>query len=174
MADIWPRIRQECPDARLIIAGDKADWIPARGSRPEGVELTGFVEDLDELYRNARVVCCPVQSGAGTRTKIVEAAAYGRPVVSTRIGAEGLGMKDGDSILLRDDPDAFANACVSLFRDDGLARRIGRRAREEAVRSFNRDDIVEKIRREIATAISGTSGPANRREPPALESTLRA
>lgn len=155
---IWPRVRQACPGARLIIAGEGPQEIPCYAERPEGVEFRGFIDDLEELYRTTRVVCCPIQSGGGTRFKIVEAAAYGRPIVASSLGAEGLAMKDNDSILLRDDPESFAQACILLLQDNHLAARLGERARWEAIRTFDKDNIVKLIRNEI-TACLDTTGP---------------
>src|ERR1043166_8610383 len=101
---IWPLIRSARPDARLIIAGGRPELIPCFGQPHAGVEYAGFVDDLDVLYSKARIVCCPILSGGGTRIKIIEAAAYGKAVVSTRVGAEGLDFEDGSEIMLRDDP----------------------------------------------------------------------
>ncbi len=108
---IWPLIRQEVPEARLIIAGKGPERIPSFGSAGPGVAFTGFVDDLDQLYGRSRVVACPIMVGGGTRLKLVEAASYGRPMVSTRIGAEGLHFAAEQEILLRDDDAGFARAC---------------------------------------------------------------
>ena len=81
--DVWPLIRKACPEARLIIAGNKPERIPSFASHPPGVEFTGFVEDLGQLYQRVGIVCCSILSGGGTRLKILEAAAYGKAIVST-------------------------------------------------------------------------------------------
>jgi glycosyltransferase involved in cell wall biosynthesis len=150
---IWPSVRRACPDARLIIAGERPQDIPSYRERPEGVEFRGFIDNLDELYRNTRVVCCPIHSGGGTRFKIVEAAAYGRPIVASSLGAEGLAMRDGDSILLRDDPESFAHACILLLQDNRVAAQLGDRARQEAILAFDKNNIVRQIRKEITTCL---------------------
>lgn len=84
---IFPRVRQQMPDARLIVAGNLPERIASFRSAPPGVTFTGFVQDLDKLYAGSRIVTCPVSAGGGTRLKLVEAAAYGRPMMSTRLGA---------------------------------------------------------------------------------------
>src|SRR6266700_881188 len=81
--EVWPLVREACPDAQLIIAGDKPERIPSFASHPPGVDFTGFVDDLDQLYRRVRIVCCPILAGGGTRVKILEAAAHGKAIVST-------------------------------------------------------------------------------------------
>jgi glycosyltransferase involved in cell wall biosynthesis len=151
---IWPRVRRACPDARLIIAGEGPQNIPSYEERPAGVEFRGFIDNLDELYRNTRVVCCPIQSGGGTRFKIVEAAAYGRPIVASSLGAEGLAMRDGDSILLRDDPESFSQASFFFLQDKQRVAQLGDRARQEAIRAFDKNNIVRQIRNEINACLN--------------------
>jgi glycosyltransferase involved in cell wall biosynthesis len=154
---VWPSVRRACPAARLIIAGEGAQQLRSYDDHPDGVEFRGFVDNLDELYRGTRVVCSPIQSGGGTRVKIVEAAAHGRPIVATSLGAEGLAMRDGESILLRDDPEAFAQACVWLLQDDHLAAQLGERARQHAIAAFDRNLVVAKIRSEITTCVNASA-----------------
>ncbi len=79
---IWPLVHRKMPLARLVIAGISPNNINGNFHSIPGVEVTGFVDDLDGLYRRSRVVCAPILSGGGTRVKIIEAAAYGKPIVS--------------------------------------------------------------------------------------------
>ena len=75
--------------------------------------------------REAKVCVVPLLSGSGTRFKILEAWAAGRAVVSTTLGAEGLGARDGEHLLLADDPDDFADAVLRLWNDPALRKRLG-------------------------------------------------
>jgi glycosyltransferase involved in cell wall biosynthesis len=97
---------------------------------PPGTELqqVGFVEDLTAEYRQAHAVIVPLRAGGGTRIKILEAFAWRRPVVSTSVGAEGLGLKDRQQLLLRDGAESFAAACALLMNDAGLPRRLAHEA----------------------------------------------
>ena len=122
---IWPLVRRATPTATLKIAGSPPDRIPSYRAGTQGVKFVGFVKELDDLYRQSRVVCAPILSGGGTRVKIIEAAAYGKPIVSTRIGAEGIEMQDGVEIFLRDDPKSFAEACIRLLNDHSLSKQDG-------------------------------------------------
>ncbi len=101
----------------------------------DDITVTGGVASLEPYYSDANVVVCPILSGGGTRIKIIEAMAYGRPVVSTTIGAEGLGVCNGDNILLADSPMAFADAVVTVAGDSrksGDLIAAGRRLYETA------------------------------------------
>jgi glycosyltransferase involved in cell wall biosynthesis len=155
--DVWPLIRSACPDARLVIAGNKPERIPSFARSPAGVEFTGFVENLDTLYRRARIVCCPILAGGGTRIKIVEAAAHGKAIVSTSIGAEGLELRDGVEILLRNGAAAFARGCVELLRDPARSQTLGVAARQAVAGRYDRRQIVTLIKDEIAGACRPTA-----------------
>ncbi|BCS54968.1 glycosyltransferase [Geobacter sp. SVR] len=149
VCDIWPLIRDRIPAAKLIIAGAHPEKIRSFHGRHAGVEFRGFVDDLDALYREVRVVCCPIRAGSGTRIKIIEAAAYGKAVVSTSIGAEGLDFLDGRELLIRDDPDGFARACIDLVADSSHCNQIGRAAREKCSALYGKCNTIRRIKHEI-------------------------
>ena len=144
---ILPRIRQGVPDARLLLVGKRAERLDRAAVAEPGVECLGFVEDLDQLYARTRVVCCPILNGGGTRLKLIEGAAYGRPLVSTRVGAEGLAFTDDVEVVLRDDDAGLAGACGQLIRDDALCERIGDAARRKVLQDYQADHIQEQISR---------------------------
>jgi glycosyltransferase involved in cell wall biosynthesis len=130
------------------MVGEGPEQIPSFRRRPPGVKFLGFVDRLDSIYASTRVVCSPIRSGGGTRVKLVEAASYGRPIISSSIGAEGLPLMNEVSILIRDSPEDFAESCLQLLQDDGLARRLGTAARDVAKAHFDRRAIVAKIEQE--------------------------
>lgn len=142
---IWPLVKREINNAKLIIAGASPERTKCFHGGTEGVEYTGFVENLDELYRETRVVCCPILTGGGTRVKILEAAAYGKPIVATHIGAEGIEFEDGREILLRDDAGSFALACIELLREPALCDALGKAARGKVERLYHRDNVIKLI-----------------------------
>ncbi len=162
---IWPRIRKASPKARLIIAGDCSDRIGYTHEVDYGIELTGFVDDLEALYRRSRIVAVPILAGSGTRIKIIEAAAYGKPIVATSVGAEGLEMRDGHELLIRNAPDAFAAACVRLLDDPDLCHQLGSAGRTAAEEHYDRSNVVRLIQNRIreAAGITVAAFPANHR-----------
>jgi glycosyltransferase involved in cell wall biosynthesis len=146
---IWPLVREAIPGATLIIAGSSPEKIPVCRDGVQGVSFTGFVKDLAGLYRESRVVCAPILSGSGTRVKIIEAAAYCRPIVSTHIGAEGIEMEDGYGIFLRDDPTSFAVACIRLLTDNKLCEQMGEIARSVIIQKYDQIKIKRTIKKII-------------------------
>jgi glycosyltransferase involved in cell wall biosynthesis len=127
---IWPALRRALPDKVLTIVGAKpAPAVLALGKEP-GVEVTGTVPDVRPYYSEAFAAVAPLRTGAGTRLKILEAMAAGVPVVSTRLGAEGLHCSPGSDILLAgegadDWTSAFARLSSDEFRRQLIA--AGRR-----------------------------------------------
>jgi glycosyltransferase involved in cell wall biosynthesis len=150
---VWPRIRAAVPDATLQIAGVGADRTRSYHQHIDGVQFRGYVTDMAAFYAETAVVCSPILSGGGTRVKIVEAAAFGRAVVSTSFGAQGLSFVDGVDILLRDDAESIATACIQLLTDPALRQRLARAAREKAEQLYDRKNIVASIRATIEAAI---------------------
>ncbi len=146
---VWVQIHKAMPNARLIIAGPYPENIPSYDKGIPGVDFAGFVDNLSELYQRSRVVCCPILSGGGTRVKMVEAAAYGKPIVATRVGSEGLEFKDGQEFLMRDNPNDFAAACLELLRNYDLCDRLGSAARATAIKKYDRANIVRLIQQQI-------------------------
>jgi glycosyltransferase involved in cell wall biosynthesis len=100
------------------------------------------------------VVVAPILTGGGTRVKIIEAALYGRPVVSTTLGAEGLELSAGrGELVIADEPEAFAQAVADLLSDDALAARVGA-AGFVAGRSHYSEEVVHRIIGERVRALA--------------------
>jgi glycosyltransferase involved in cell wall biosynthesis len=162
VSEIWPKVHTNMPEAELWIAGTPPDAVRGSQAPPAGVRFLGFVEDLDRLYANVRVVTGPIHVGGGTRFKLIEAAAHGKAIVSTTVGAEGLRLEPEREILLRDKPEAFATACIDLLRDDARALELGRRAQERARLCYSRPVVVEAIAQELHSVAGGDDGRALR------------
>jgi glycosyltransferase involved in cell wall biosynthesis len=151
---VWPLLASLCPRARLLIAGPRSENLPSFKHPPSGVEFLGFVSDLDALYRRTRVVCCPIQSGGGTRIKILEAASHGVPVVSTPLGTEGIDLVPDTEVVVKEDSAGLAEACAALLDDRVRAQRIGAAARERVRALYGREAIGLKIRAVLAGEVA--------------------
>jgi CheY-like chemotaxis protein len=130
--EILPRIRQQRDDFELVLIGkDPPPELLALHHDPNArITVTGLVDDTRPYLQGSAVFICPLRSGSGTRFKLLEALACGCPVVSTRVGAEGLGAVDGQHMLLRDDPQAFADAVLEILDNPALGAQIGQQGRE--------------------------------------------
>ena len=137
VSSIWPRLRDQGRKLSVSVVGtglaaDLAERVDVAGFR-----YAGFVDDLTEELWSHRVFVCPIRFGAGTRIKLLEAAAARCAIVSTTLGAEGLGLRDGRDVLLADDPVAFAQAVLRLLDDDELRARLGDSAHDTVQRQFD-------------------------------------
>jgi glycosyltransferase involved in cell wall biosynthesis len=122
---IWPRLRERNDGLTWNLVGRNPEAISALVRGDARVRVIGPVDDAVAAIAAARVVVVPLLSGSGTRFKILEAWAGRRAVVSTTIGAEGLGAQDGRELLLVDDATGFASAVQALLDDPTRGRKIG-------------------------------------------------
>jgi glycosyltransferase involved in cell wall biosynthesis len=126
VASIWPRIVGARPDARLDIVGARpSPEVLALGGG--AVRVHADVPSTEAFLRRSRVAVVPLRIGSGSRLKVLEAMAAGRPVVGTTIGLGGLSVRGGADALSADDPDAFADAVVRVLDDDEAAGRLALR-----------------------------------------------
>jgi glycosyltransferase involved in cell wall biosynthesis len=112
--DVAPRVRAVFPDLRIRLVGEAPPSVEALHA-PPAVTVTGFVPDIGSELRRTDLVAVPLRSGSGTRLKIIEAFAHGVPVVASSVAANGLDACDGRHLLIRDEPRAFAAACIELL-----------------------------------------------------------
>lgn len=145
--------REILPLVRRKVGGAEF-WIVGRDPRPEvlrlegdGVHVTGRVDDVLPYYRRCGVCVVPLRAGGGTRLKILESMALGRPVVSTTIGCEGLEVTDGEHLLVADGPERFAERTIRLLTDADLARRISEKARQLVEIRYDWDAIALRMER---------------------------
>ena len=124
---VMPHVEALSPGARLVVVGSQMPPGVIRGRN--NVEVRGFVPDISEELGRYAVFVCPILTGSGVRVKLMEAFACGIPVVSTRLGAEGLAEKDGEYCRLADHPKAFAGAIAEIFANPQGAAEMAARAR---------------------------------------------
>jgi sugar transferase (PEP-CTERM/EpsH1 system associated) len=122
--EIFPLIRNQVPQARLLIVGSEPVAEVQSLARDPAVEVTGYVEDTVPYYQRACLSAVSLRAGSGTRLKILESMALGRSVVSTTLGCEGLAVTHGENILVADTQGDFAAQTIRLLNDEKLRRRL--------------------------------------------------
>ncbi len=142
---IWPRIRREVPQARLYIVGMKPHPRLRRLAGQAGIVVTGSVPDPRAYLAPAAVVAVPLRMGGGTRLKVLEAMAMSKAIVSTAVGAEGLGATPGQELLVADAPADFARATVELLRHPARRVALGQTARGFVAARFDWATIVPRV-----------------------------
>ena len=153
VARIGPALRNLVPDARIRLVGlgnpDQASL-----NDPPATTVVGPVEDIVTELRRADVVVVPVRFGSGTRVKILEAFAHRIPVVSTTLGAEGLGLVDGRHLLLADSAQGLATACARLLTEPDLRQQLVHNAYERYLDAFDREVVARRVATVARAAIA--------------------
>jgi glycosyltransferase involved in cell wall biosynthesis len=146
--DVLPRVRDRLGrDVRVELVGPfEPGSAVAALRRRRGVELTGWVDDLAGPYARADVVVAPLAHGAGTRIKLLEALAYGVPVVTSPAGAAGLGAGDGVHLLLADGPGRTAEAVARIVLDEGFAAALAAAGRALVESRFDAEVVARQLR----------------------------
>jgi glycosyltransferase involved in cell wall biosynthesis len=126
VTDVWPRVRPQVPEARLLVAGRGTSSLAGLSGEP-GVEVLGEVPSGAEFLRGLSVLVYPVVRGSGVKVKVLESIASGVPVVTTPAGAEDIDA--GGGIVVESDPDRLATAAAALLRDQDERRERGEAAR---------------------------------------------
>ena len=164
--DTLPIVRRQRPGCRLTIVGSGGHQFLAHLARPGQVEITGRVDDLTPFYQRAHVAIAPLRSGGGSRLKILEAMALGRPVVSSRLGCEGLALEDGKDVLIADEPEVFARQILDLLADRERWRSVVNSARQTVASRYDwrlvAQHLLDAYARIRPTANNSASSPLRR------------
>lgn len=152
---VWPEVRRILPAAELRIVGRGGRDLLRHRQLP-GTALD-YVEDPAEEMATWTAMIVPIRFGGGTRVKIGEAFARRIPVVSTRFGAFGYEVIDGRELLLGDTPSEFANACVRVFREAGLAERLTAQASVLYRRKYASDVVRQRVAALAGEALRSTA-----------------
>lgn len=121
--EIWPLVKNKLPDIKWSIVGSNPTPEITRLASQD-IEVTGYVESTHPFLEKSMISIAPLRYGAGMKGKIGEAMAFGIPVVSTSIGAEGMNLEHGKNILIADSPEDFSEAIFNLFSDQELCNRL--------------------------------------------------
>lgn len=118
--NIWPFVLAKQPDMKFYIVGSKPTSKVLRLAN-NNIIVTGFVESVYEYYNKVSVVIAPLRAGSGIKGKIIQALGYGRPVVTTSVGAEGIEIGTENGLWVNDNPKEFADKLVELVNSNHLA-----------------------------------------------------
>jgi glycosyltransferase involved in cell wall biosynthesis len=141
--DLWPRVVERVPEARLSIAGSSApEWLRRRMTN---IDFRGAVDDASAFMTTMSVMIAPLFAGGGMRIKVLEAMALAKPVVATTLGAGGLDVEPGRDIHIADDAPSFADAIALLLRDENVATRVGEAARETVRSRYDNDVLASEL-----------------------------
>ena len=144
--EILPLLKKSFQNAKILLVGRKpSSEILSLAS--DAVEVWGDVPQVEPFYERASVAIVPLRAGSGSRLKILEAMALGRPVVSTTKGSEGLEIEAGKDFIVADDPAVFAESIKRLLCDRGLYQDIVFHARKTVEQKYDWSEAARKMNR---------------------------
>jgi glycosyltransferase involved in cell wall biosynthesis len=149
ITEIFPLVLQHKPDITLTIVGkDPPSQLKALTSQFPNIKLTGFVNDIRKYFDDATIYISPMISGTGMKNKVLEAWAMSKPVVATSASCGGLDTRDGENILIANDPKTFSEMIKRLLKDPELKVKLATNGRKNVEKFYswkNRADMFEEI-----------------------------
>jgi glycosyltransferase involved in cell wall biosynthesis len=143
--EVLPLIRREIAGIRFLIVGRNPGRKVRELQKTEGVEVTGFVPDVRTWLAKAQVAVAPFTIAAGIQNKILEAMAYGLPVVATPRAAQGLLPRVADRVHTGNTPEELASKVLVLVRDRQFAQRTGLDGRHAVMQDYSWDSALDRL-----------------------------
>lgn len=151
LRNCWADLSRRIPDVRLRIVGRGIHWprMASRFAHLDRVDFVGPVDDLAAEYARARLCICPVREGGGSKIKVVEAAAFGRPIVGVPHAFRGFGHGITELAIEAASPEAFVEGCTRFLADGALADSKGAALAEWQKRHYSREASIDQIRADL-------------------------
>ncbi len=141
---VWPKVHQQQPQLKLYLAGrNMPDWL-AEQNHPN-VVIVGEVDSAIDFMHSKSVMLVPLLSAGGIRVKIIEGMALGKTIISTRVGAEGIGYENLKNIMIADNPDEFAVMIHKATTNQEACEQIGINARALAEEQYDNQVLTENL-----------------------------
>lgn len=151
--EIYPLIKETFPEVKSYIVGKNPPKGILKLAVDNSVIVTGYVEDLRPYLACASVVTLPVH-GYGIKTRILEAMAIGKPVVTSSEGIHGIDVTPEENIIIADDPRDFAERVIKLLNNEELRNRIGANARKLMEEEYSWEKMTDKLNEVLQKAVS--------------------
>lgn len=142
--NVWQKLNRNFPALQFFIAGKKMPEAVKR-FKSGNVIIADEVPDAKEFILQHGIMVVPLVSGSGIRIKIVEAMALGKTIIATTIAAEGLGLTDGENILMANNADEYVRQIGKCLNDPAFCRKVGQNAHRFAYENFQNKKIFEKL-----------------------------
>jgi polysaccharide biosynthesis protein PslH len=166
LEDVYPSIKRSGETVKLYLVGSH---VPERLKKLVGddpsIVLTGYVDDPVPYLQRAAVFLAPILSGSGTKLKVLEAMAAGKPIVSTSIGVEGIAGRDGEHYVVADTAEDFSTRVVDLLRDPRRRERLAANARKLAEETYDWRIICDKTSKLYESGLKAVESGAVKRGP---------
>jgi len=143
---VFPLIQARLPDVSFYILGSHLKET-MKALAAEKIKVIGWVDKVEPEFAKRRLFVSYLRYGAGMKGKIGQALSLGLPVVTTSMGAEGMGLVEAETALIADDPDQFAQAVCRLYTDRELWEKLSRQGRDYIQQHFGEDAVQAKLQK---------------------------
>ncbi|MDA3911778.1 MAG: glycosyltransferase [Bacteroidales bacterium] len=143
--EVWPLILEEIPNINFYIAGRNAPENTADFFNKKQIHYLGEVPDAYEFLQSKSILIVPLLSGSGMRVKIIEGLALGKSIVSTEIGAEGIALENNVHLKIANEPKAFAEACIQLFKDKKQRESLAQNGKQFVYKEYDNLKIAKSL-----------------------------
>ncbi|MFZ2857598.1 glycosyltransferase [Acidovorax sp.] len=154
--EIVTRVNARTATVEFVIAG-RAPSESLMQMAPANTKFIGFVDSLQDFYDSCAVIVAPLLSGGGVKIKVAEALCYGKAIVTTPVGAEGIPIENGVHALIESDPDKFANAVCHLLAAPKYREQLEDAALLVAQNSFSTGAWFDRVNRQLDQLIGNQS-----------------
>lgn len=144
LEQVWDKVIQSVPEAKCYIAGRGISNRVKSIIKPS-VIMHGEVKSSSEFYQSMQIMVVPLLSGSGMRIKIVEGLAYGKAIVSTSIGAEGIPVENGKHCIIADEPESFAKGVITLLKNKEQCHSLQLNGRKFAEEHFDNSILISGL-----------------------------
>ena len=143
--EVWNDLKNNFPELSFRVAGRNADKKLVHFLLKNNIEYLGEISDSKSIFLDNSLMIVPLFSGSGMRVKIIEGMAYGKVIISTKKGIEGINCDEGKNILIADSGEDFIQKITEILKNDDLYSKISINARELVKEEYNNNDIINRL-----------------------------
>lgn len=152
---IFPLVQKQMPEICFKVIGANPPEQIQKLSENPSIEVLGFVKELKPLFEDIKLSIVPLRYGAGIKGKIGASFCYGVPCIATKIAVEGMGLKDGENVLVGETPEEFANAVLKAYSNKDLWQHISENGRRFAIENYSVDVVRKRVKNLLSAVTEG-------------------
>ena len=158
--EIWPLFKAACPEAETWVIGSRMPENFKRWGEAQGLQMLGFVEDLEPYYSQCKLAIAPLRYGAGVKGKVNQALSFGVPVVGTPVALEGMGLESGCDVMSASTPELFAKAMAEVYGSPELWKKLSTNGRLSLEGRFTPDVARQALIEALGPLLHDLDGEA--------------
>lgn len=151
---ILPIVRMSCPGVKLYIVGKNPTAEIRELSQLKNVFVTGYVEDIRDYLWKSSIYISPLLCGAGIKNKILEAMALGMPIIATSLSCDGIDVKDGTNVFIRNNEQEFACGVIALLKDNEVRNHLSINARNKVLERYSWENCAKSYEKTMLDLIN--------------------